>query len=109
MGKKETLLKELKKFKKDLSNDLPVQKMILFGSQAKGKAHQWSDIDLLVVSNKFKKIKPYQHARDFYDHWTVGKPVDFLCYTPEEFNKLKKNLTLVRVIVNEGIEIGGLF
>ncbi|MBI4147527.1 nucleotidyltransferase domain-containing protein [Candidatus Woesearchaeota archaeon] len=105
MGKKETLLKELKKFKKDLSHDLPVQRMILFGSQAKGETRQWSDVDLLVVSNKFKKIKPYQRARGFYDHWTIGKPVDFLCYTPEEFNKLKKSLTLIKEIVKEGIEI----
>ena len=105
MGKKETLVRELKKFKVDLGRDVPVQKMILFGSQAKGKTHQWSDVDLLIVSSKFKRIKPYKRARGFYDHWTIDKPVDFLCYTPEEFNKLKKSISLVQEIVKKGVEI----
>ena len=105
MGKKETLVMELKKFKVNLAKEVPVQKMILFGSQAKGKAHQWSDVDLLIVSSKFKKIKPYKRARGFYDHWAIDKPVDFLCYTPKEFNKLKKSITLVQDIVKKGVEI----
>lgn len=105
MGKKETLVKELKKFKVNLAKDVPVQKMILFGSQTKGKTHKWSDVDLLIVSTKFKKVKPYKRARGFHDHWTIDKPVDFLCYTPEEFNKLKKSITLVQEIIKKGVEI----
>lgn len=105
MGKKETLIKELKTFKANLSKDTPVQKMILFGSQARGKTSQWSDVDLLIVSRKFKKVKPYQRARGFHDYWTLDKPVDFLCYTPEEFAKLKKGITLVHQIVKDGIEV----
>jgi len=105
MGKKETLIKELKTFKANLSKEVPIQKMILFGSQAKGTPHKWSDIDLLVVSRKFKKIKPYQRLRGLHDHWTLDKPVDFLCYTPEEFARLKKGITLVREIVKNGIAV----
>src|SRR3989344_7901113 len=105
MGKKETLITELKAFKANLSKETPVQKMILFGSQAKGKIHKWSDVDLLIVSHKFKKMKPYQRARGFHDYWTLDKPVDFLCYTPEESAKLKKRITLVHQIVTEGIEV----
>jgi len=32
---------------------------VLFGSQVKGKVHQWSDIDLVVVSNRFDE--DYDH------------------------------------------------
>ncbi len=32
---------------------IPVEKMILFGSYAKGTAHSDSDIDIAVVSKKF--------------------------------------------------------
>ena len=32
---------------------IPVEKMILFGSYAKGTAHKDSDIDIAVVSKKF--------------------------------------------------------
>jgi len=37
---------------------IPVQKMILFGSYAKGKAKPWSDLDVCVVSPIFGK-KPF--------------------------------------------------
>jgi len=32
-------------------------------------------------------------------------PVDFLCYTPEEFEKLRKRISIVSVALKTGIEI----
>lgn len=37
------------------SNGIPVEKIILFGSYAKGKAKPWSDLDVCVVSKVFGK------------------------------------------------------
>lgn len=37
-----------------LSSNIPVKKVILFGSFAKGKQHQYSDIDLAVISTPFE-------------------------------------------------------
>lgn len=34
---------------------IPFEKIILFGSYAKGNAHHWSDIDICVVSDSFGK------------------------------------------------------
>lgn len=34
---------------------IPVKKMILFGSYAKGTAKPWSDVDVCVVSDQFGK------------------------------------------------------
>ena len=34
-------------------HNIPVSYGVVFGSQARGQAGQWSDIDLLVVSPKF--------------------------------------------------------
>lgn len=46
----------IKKYKKVLENaGIPVTKMILFGSYAKGRAKPWSDIDVCVVSSVFGK------------------------------------------------------
>lgn len=104
MGKKEHL-RELKQFKERLSRDLPIEKMYLFGSRAYGKPHRWSDFDLLVVSSKFRGKKFRYRPLGFWRYWTIDYPVDFLCYTPEEFNKLKKQITIVREAVKEGIEI----
>jgi len=52
----------------DLANaDLRLEAVYLFGSNAKGNAHEWSDIDLAIVSPDFtgdsfddsKKLFPY--------------------------------------------------
>lgn len=95
----------LKKFKNEISAKFPVDKMILFGSRVHGKPHRWSDFDLIIVSNKFAKIDSLKRSIGFYDYWALDYPVDFLCYTPEEFNKLKKQITIVREAVENGIEI----
>jgi hypothetical protein len=34
-----------------LETDIKVQKVILFGSHARRQAHEWSDIDLAVISD----------------------------------------------------------
>ncbi len=51
----------------------PVSLGVLFGSQAKGAAHRWSDIDLLVVSPQFDAA--YTHA-DVDRLWRVAGGVD---------------------------------
>ena len=41
---------------------LPISEVILFGSQAKGQAQKWSDIDLCIISPKFKgKIDSFEY------------------------------------------------
>lgn len=105
MNKKKILLSKLRTFKRELSYELPIQKMILFGSRVTGKPHRWSDIDLVIVSDKFKELKFRKRAAKMYDYWNLNYPVDFLCYTPEEFNKLKKQITIVKEAIREGIEI----
>ena len=36
---------------------LPVHQVYLFGSVAKGKTHQWSDIDIAVICDPFRKTR----------------------------------------------------
>ena len=48
--------KVVKKYREHLiSSGIPVEKIILFGSYAKGESKPWSDIDICVVSSKFGK------------------------------------------------------
>ncbi|MBU0470235.1 MAG: nucleotidyltransferase domain-containing protein [Nanoarchaeota archaeon] len=96
---------QLKEFRKKLSKNIKLDKMFLFGSRAKGKPTRYSDFDLLIVSPSFKKKKSLERGLGFYKLWNLDYPVDFLCYTPEEFNKYKKKLTIVREAVEKGIEI----
>ncbi|MEA2097820.1 MAG: nucleotidyltransferase domain-containing protein [Patescibacteria group bacterium] len=47
--------KEIERYIDILKEDrLPIKKVVLFGSFARGSQRKWSDIDLCVVSPKFK-------------------------------------------------------
>lgn len=54
----------LKRYKRALlQTDLPVEKVILFGSQAIGKAGRWSDIDVCVISPDFGRDEVKEMVR----------------------------------------------
>lgn len=69
-----TVLSVVKKYLKELSiKGIPVTAGVIFGSYAKGRPHEWSDIDLLVVSPRFdKKFK----RKDIDLLWHVAADVD---------------------------------
>lgn len=49
-------LRIIRKYLKAVAgHGIPVTAGVLFGSYATGKVHEWSDIDLLVVSPRFDK------------------------------------------------------
>ena len=105
MDKKKSLMRSLRIFKKNLGKNMTVDKMILFGSQATGKTHKWSDVDLILVSKKFRKMNFFERGAKLYNYWSVRRPVDFLCYTPEEFARKSKGITIVREALKHGIEV----
>lgn len=105
MGKKESIIKELSSFAKEISRDYPLQKMIFFGSRAKGKFRFDSDVDLIIVSKAFQNQNWLNRSPKLYLRWNLDYPVDFLCYTPTEFNRKKKKIGIIRTAMAEGIEI----
>jgi predicted nucleotidyltransferase len=90
---------------KDFIKRHRVERAIVFGSAARGEAGEDSDLDVILVSHEFKGKSALKRPVPFYVDWDLGYPVDFLCYTPEEFSDLKKRATIVRVALKEGIEI----
>ena len=66
-----------------LVDQIDPDKIILFGSRARGDPHARSDIDLLIV----KASHEPRHKRVGRAHRAligIGVPVDILWYTPEE-------------------------
>lgn len=64
----------------------PVEKIILFGSHARGNADEYSDVDLIII----KKT-----TQGFVDR-LISVPrlpihADIFVYTPEEFEMMKEN------------------
>lgn len=105
MGKKRTLIKELKRFADDILIDYSIKKMILFGSRAWGKPHKDSDVDLLIVSDKFRRKGRLDRSPSIYLRWNLDYPVDFLCLTSDEFNKKKKEISIVKEAAEKGVKI----
>ncbi len=51
------IIESVKKYLSRLNEEgIPVQFGVVFGSYARGKANEWSDIDLVVVSKKYDQV-----------------------------------------------------
>ena len=60
------------------------EKIILFGSWARGEQRSHSDIDLLIIQES-DLPRPQRYAQVRRLFWGMGVPMDILVYTPEEF------------------------
>ncbi|MGQ0796820.1 MAG: nucleotidyltransferase domain-containing protein [Methanobacteriota archaeon] len=98
-------MKQLQRFRRKIEARYEIKTMILFGSRARGSAHRFSDVDLILVSPRFRRKNIAARAAQLYLEWDVDLPVDFLCYTPEEFEGLSRRPSLVREALREGIPI----
>ena len=105
MDQRKALLKQLRAFRKRVNQDFPIHKLYLFGSYAAGKPHRDSDVDLIIVSQKFQALDFVQRGSQMYHYRNFNYPADFLCYTPKEFEQKKKTATIIRQAVEDGIEI----
>lgn len=79
------------------------EKIILFGSLARGETHEWSDIDLIVVKDTDarygERIKALTHL--ICDR-LVG--ADILVYSLEEYeNARRKNSSFLREAERDGM------
>lgn len=100
-GKDAEMMEKLREFKRKIG----VERMFLFGSYPRGEFTEDSDLDLLLVSGKFRGKSFHERYRGLWLKWDLKVPVDFLCYTPEEFERERRRVSLVREALLEGIEI----
>ncbi|MEK6937531.1 MAG: nucleotidyltransferase domain-containing protein [Nanoarchaeota archaeon] len=93
-------------FAKIAKEEYPDCQVYLFGSRAKGTARKDSDYDFILVSKEFKKQNFLdRYAKAYFLKRNIPAAMDILCYTPEEFNKKKKEIGIVQEAVKEGIII----
>ena len=90
---KRTINKAIKYFENRLIEDnIPVSQIIIFGSQAKRNSSKDSDLDLIIVSEKFRRKSIFKRADMIGDALfdTICKfkiPIDALLKTPEEIDR----------------------
>ena len=104
MGKKESI-RIIENFVERLSKDFSVHRIIFFGSRVNGRARRDSDIDIIVVSDNFEGMNFFKRVTKMYDYWDELVPVDFLCYTITEFERLKKRISIVKEALENGIVV----
>lgn len=92
--------------------ELGYEKVILFGSLARGDVGPWSDIDLILVKETEKRF--LDRLEEFYSLVLPDVSVDALVYTPDEFARLARERAFVKRALREGVvlydqagEVGG--
>ena len=67
---------------------LPIEKVIVFGSQAKRKTHKWSDIDVCIISPKFKNsFNAIYYLLTKLEKQEVLAGIELVGYTKENFQE----------------------
>lgn len=84
--RKKLLDQELARYVRLLTEHGNPEKVILFGTLAKGWVHEWSDIDLVVVEQTHLPF--FQRLRKVRKLLQPKVGMDIMVYTPEEFDQL---------------------
>ncbi|MBI5698890.1 nucleotidyltransferase domain-containing protein [Candidatus Saganbacteria bacterium] len=77
----------------------------LFGSRVSGIPKEESDIDMIVVSEKFRGIKFIYRMGEVLKNIDFSKHIDAICYTPDEFEKKKNEIGMVKEAIEKGSKI----
>ena len=84
---------------------IPVKYGVLFGSYARGQEHEWSDIDLLVISPRYDK--KWTH-KDWAKLWVIAANTDSriepIPVGEKQFNKNRDSM-IIAIARREGQKI----
>ncbi len=94
--------KDLEKFLEKIKKKFKIEKVLLFGSRARGEALNYSDYDLIIISAEFYGISWQKRIEQLVIEWDSDKAIDVLPYTPSEFADKVESRTIVSDIINKG-------
>lgn len=97
---KEEAIEKLKQYKKLLSKQLAFDKMILYGSYAKGSQKEDSDLDVAIVVDEM--LGDYFETRPLL--WKISREVDDRI-EPLVFERKHDDSGFLKEILNTGIVI----
>jgi predicted nucleotidyltransferase len=92
-------------FFRRLRETFGIDRLVLFGSRARGDDIAGSDYDFIVVSRAFEGVPFIRRIYMTADVWGRTENLEALCYTPEELDSKSKEIGVVREALREGVEI----
>jgi len=88
LDRREEIYRELQRFVARLKAELPVDRVYLFGSFARGDIHEGSDIDLIIVGDFSERFHERIYRVLLLDDQNL--PLAPLCYRPEEIEQMQR-------------------
>lgn len=79
-----------------------VERIVLFGSYARGRRDLLTDLDVLVVMRT--DLPSLERSKLLYQILALPVDLDLLCYTPEEMTRMGGS-PFLRAILKEGIVV----
>jgi predicted nucleotidyltransferase len=104
---KEDILERLKKISERIKREYKAEKVILFGSYARGEEKEHSDVDLLVIAPSNERIfermaNVLETVHELYDNL----PLSPIVLTPSEVEeRIKVGDQFIKEILEKGIEL----
>ena len=84
------------------NNNIPIKQAILFGSFASGHYHEWSDIDLALVSEIFEGVRFDDRNKIRAITVSVSSDLEVHPYHPDDFTP---DNPFVKEILETGVKI----
>jgi len=81
------------------------ERVVLFGSRARGTHSATSDYDLLIVAKYFRDVPWVHRAPLAIRLWDLPLDLDAICLTPDEFRRRSKEISIVGEAAREGIVV----
>ena len=97
---RQKLQSELDRYLDLLVTHVSPQKVILFGSMARGQVQVWSDIDLVIVTPSRQRF--LDRSKEMLRLLQPRVGLDVLVYTPEEFDQLCNERPFFQEIAQKG-------
>jgi len=84
--------KTIDRFLKRVKEEIDIDKVILFGSEAKGRQKKWSDVDLAIISDDFEKMNFHKRLvfLGMIAWYAKTTEIEALGYTLDEYKNATK-------------------
>lgn len=70
-----------------LKNGFKVEKLLLYGSYAKGEQHRWSDIDVCIIAPEFVKNRSQQRLKASLLAHQIDPAIEIVPYSPRDWSE----------------------